>query len=818
MALDPSKPASQTKVNRGTVLLESGSPTSLLCLVHQGEVSAVNPSHNNRILYRMGSNSTPGFSSMVSGEPLSCRYVVSQDAVISSFPVRRDNFSNMILGKLNMGIMAVRSQAQEIIAIYNQLKQYYQFIGLAQKQMDNLALVFNKANPAALKSLQPGTESVDPLLPQIKLTVDEFQNSGGEFPNPISRPWLEEDHSSLLKTDYNQMPDFDLDEFQFLRRMLALPADVQAAVFKADINILHGLSQRLGRLYQSIIVEIIQNQHAMDDALSSLVSGDYSYAEKFFLFIETMAPSSPVSRGEMEDVARFLTASARKLLDAYGKITGVPFEKNTPSLKKLAEMISQKEPVKQTSQESSVTAGVDLAAVKRDLSGSVSKIMSFAGMSSDQIRSVSNDLKSLRKEENPLDSTPELRKLRRQVARVYWETYQKCFHKNREAHGNVPIPVRLMLQFGFFDDEFLDEEHLATLYNLNDNTRAKTEYKILPATDWLHTVASKEEYPSIDEMGLTFFEKLRAEYKDQVWKRESDVPDDIDTYEKRVHYETITFLEPNVRLTSGSPATSFPVLTKYHITIPLHQAHVTYKKMSDVLDRLLSIDYSAFHREMIYNDEKAGILKEFIQQQVIPYFIIVPSIGTKLMMWQDISGRNKASHGRIAVPAFATADLYTLLMDAVGAFRWELTKTIMGPDWNNVSQSSITADYTDYVQFYKKNRDLSPEIKEKLASEFKRFRTDRDRYVNDYINWIKFESQGIMKLNRVARAIFNRHIPFAKPIRDTLANQPAFADLTERLGNIRKKKLRELEVRYRKYGDYGALPEVLRRTIDFYKD
>jgi hypothetical protein len=163
------------------------------------------------------------------------------------------------------------------------------------------------------------------------------------------------------------------------------------------------------------------------------------------------------------------------------------------------------------------------------------------------------------------------------------------------------------------------------------------------------------------------------------------------------------------------------------------------------------------------------------------------------------------------------ADLYTLLLEALAAFRWELTKSILGPDWNNVSIPSITADYTDYVQFYKKNRELSPEIKEKLAAEFKRFRTDRDRYTNDYVSWIKSESEGILKLNKVARAIFYRHIPFSKPVRDKICTQPAYADLHNRFTNIRNRKLRELETKYRKYGEGDALPDILKRNLDYYK-
>jgi hypothetical protein len=246
----------------------------------------------------------------------------------------------------------------------------------------------------------------------------------------------------------------------------------------------------------------------------------------------------------------------------------------------------------------------------------------------------------------------------------------------------------------------------------------------------------------------------------------------------------------------------------------MERAFITREKLSEEIEKILSVDYSCFHREVLINDEEQGIMKEFVQMAVMPNFIIVPSIGTKVMMWQDLSGRSKNSRGRISVPVFATADLYTLLLDAVGAFRWELTKSIMGPDWNNVSQSSITADYTDYVQFYKKNRDLSQEMKEKLAAEFKRFRSDRDRFVNDYTTWIKYESEGVPKLNKVARGIFYRHVPFAKGIRETLSTQPAYSEFQNRFKNIRTRKLKELEVRYRKFGD--AIPDVLKNNMAFY--
>jgi hypothetical protein len=169
-------------------------------------------------------------------------------------------------------------------------------------------------------------------------------------------------------------------------------------------------------------------------------------------------------------------------------------------------------------------------------------------------------------------------------------------------------------------------------------------------------------------------------------------------------------------------------------------------------------------------------------------------------------------------PIFATDDLYDMVLHATGAYKWELTKTLLGPDWNNITSGSLTADYTDYVQFYKKNRDLSQEVKEKLAMEFKRFRDDRARFINDYMIWAKYESDGTQRLNKVIRKIMAKHVPFTKPIRENLLKLPNFQEIIQKSINIKKRKAIELEPRYKKYrsDNNGILPKELENTIKFY--
>lgn len=821
MALDLSKPLQQAKIPAGTMLYNPGAQPAALTLLHQGEIQCVNrfDKSGKRKLYSLGPNSVAGFAQLLLGQPLPCGLRVTQDSVISSFPVR-GAFQNLILGKLNVGMMAVRSLMTETMQAQQAVRGLAAYLTQILRANDNLSLAYYRCNPEVFKTQghEGAGDVIDPALTAARMVVADFQQNGGQLPQTFNQIWLQGDHSGILKKSYEFESSFDTEEFNFLRRLLALPPNLQGEMFKADIKILEGLCRKLAHEVQGCIQEIYQLQDGIDTSLETLLHGDYSFVEKFFLLSDLLNSGfNNVSLPEFTAMARFLQSTADGLLRNYQSLQEIPYPASAPGLAKLRDFVTEnKEAAREAEPRPAVTAvqaGVNMDAIKSELAGSAGKIMGFLKTPADEQKAILAHLKTFRGLQNPMDSGGDPRKLRRAISQIYWKIYEQAYEKFKESRGNVPRPVQMLLQYGFFDEELLDLDAQAFLYSMEDSSAAR--YSIYNALDWLDRVATAAEPPSVDEMGLTYFEKLKNEFKDRGWKRESDVPPDINTRERRLRYEIMNFLEINVRLTSGSPATAFPILTRYQVTTPLDKAFVSFERLSDEIDNLLKTDYSAFHREVIMNDEERGIMKEFVMKQVIPNFIIVPSIGTKVMMWQDVSGRSKSSTGRIAVPVFATADLLTLLLEAVAAFRWELTKTIMGPDWNNVSQSSITADYTDYVQFYKKNRELSQEIKEKLATEFKRFRSDRDRFTNDYISWIKYESQGVMKLNKVARAIFYRHIPFAKPIRDNLANQPAFADIHNRFKNIRNRKYKELEIKYRKYGE--QIPPELQESLDFYK-
>jgi hypothetical protein len=136
--------------------------------------------------------------------------------------------------------------------------------------------------------------------------------------------------------------------------------------------------------------------------------------------------------------------------------------------------------------------------------------------------------------------------------------------------------------------------------------------------------------------------------------------------------------------------------------------------------------------------------------------------------------------------------------------------------WADPVEGGITGLYFDYVNFYKKNKKLSLEAKDKITEKFRGIRTNRDRFADDYTMWVLFEKDGIMRVNSVIRDMFYRNIPFKKEIRDKLDNMPAYNEIAPRYKNIQNRNITAFERKYKKYtGEDGRLPNVLQKYMDY---
>ena len=159
------------------------------------------------------------------------------------------------------------------------------------------------------------------------------------------------------------------------------------------------------------------------------------------------------------------------------------------------------------------------------------------------------------------------------------------------------------------------------------------------------------------------------------------------------------------------------------------------------------------------------------------------------------------------------------MLETAGRFRWEMCRKEQGARWNDIREMSLTSEYYDYVQYYKKNHDLSPEAKEKLKNALWKAKNNyREVFVKDYQVWIKYEAKGSFRMNRVARGILFRYCPFVKEIRDSLKVSPMYQEMIQKYDIIigrEKRHVALFEDKYRKAG--GELTEEMIVNKEFYE-
>jgi hypothetical protein len=261
-----------------------------------------------------------------------------------------------------------------------------------------------------------------------------------------------------------------------------------------------------------------------------------------------------------------------------------------------------------------------------------------------------------------------------------------------------------------------------------------------------------------------------------------------------------------------------PILFKEAIFGYLDKLIVTKKKINDSVKNILETDYSAFYREALYTNVDLKIAHETIMLNVYPDIILMPIFGSNATMWQEIGSKDKKTPGRFCFPVMTAGNIDDLMVKTFGRFRWELCRCIQGMSWNDVKVKSLTSEYMDYIQFYRKNRDLSDDAKDKIKLQIQKARNNsREIFLIDYEAWIKNESNGSMKMNKVAREILATYCPFNKALRNKINVQKPYELAQARFLRLNQKKKQEIAVRIKAVKKItDDVPKELMDTYDFY--
>lgn len=210
-------------------------------------------------------------------------------------------------------------------------------------------------------------------------------------------------------------------------------------------------------------------------------------------------------------------------------------------------------------------------------------------------------------------------------------------------------------------------------------------------------------------------------------------------------FETIRQM---AKMTCGRQGNHFPVLSKEYLRSIPEEIGIR-ENVLKVLIKIEKIDPEVFCRQ--YRSQL---------NRIPPFVILIPSYGDIGFCWEPFDRYNRiTSRGRVAIPMYAKNITVTLLR-TLADLRWQVAKEKASYYW---MEEGLTGNYYQWYQ----NQKLKGDIKE--------------YFIEDYMNWVLKESEGIQKLSREVRDIFWRYMPFTQEIKDDLKlRAPVYQELCQK--------------------------------------
>lgn len=418
------------------------------------------------------------------------------------------------------------------------------------------------------------------------------------------------------------------------------------------------------------------------------------------------------------------------------------------------------------------------------------------------------------------------RRVRQSVTTQFLQLYKAVFYRAAKAPGgpkdhDTPLAVYMFLYFGYVDEGLAGTGNALTLARLALKLRDLASGAlghVYPLYDWLLAVLHGDKEPSRSEFDEDYSDLVRIRRS----KNEITVAQErvmlADTGAK-LEFELSNMIPSILKMTYGRISTYCPVFTEGGVLKSLDDCFLTTSKIDEALDAILSVDFSAYYREYLYSNTTAGIPKEMFHVEVTPDFILTPVIGTRAVMWQEIEGKRRTSPARMALPIFFLEDLKVAMARVTAEFRWEMCKRVQGARWNDLSEPSLTAEYCDFYQFYRRNRELSQEAKDKLKLGLQKARGSyKEMFVQDYTPYVLYEGAGSPRLVRPVREVIFKYCPFSEEIRKNLSGHPMFKDMLDRYNVKLGQALHKIDLLKRRIEATGnKVPEDLLKEEQFIK-
>jgi len=643
--------------------------------------------------------------------------------------------------------------------------------------------------------------------PKIKILTDALKNYAeikSSFP-PLIYFSIEQFENYLNGFSLNGVKKYDLESVEYFNALMDIDQECRDNFFKEDPKLLvyhcTELLETFHKLRECVKKEIEYSSILLNNVFCN--TNDSLITELIRAYVEIR--NSDRDTAALPNFISYISERYKNMVsyfeEKYEFSLGIDMNKLNILLSGIKSEVTQPDEEVKVSQED----------VLYEMLGSMDRILNYSGIEQEKRDFFKSFIENFKEYRPKIDSISA--ESRRKLNTIFFELYEAVILKYAEEKPEDKA-LDMFLSYGFVDSDLLSPRQTYELYITLDKFSSAQGYIHL-MKNWLKKIISGDKIPSVNELGVAY-EKIIKEQQ----HRGANNSTDIDTGRYRLHFEISNMFRTSHRVCSGHIGTYFPILCRDTIPEDIRRIAVTPDKLQKSLSELLERDFSVFHRELFYSGEKEVFKKELIMKQVLPDIILVPVAGSRALMWQEISGVSKASSGRFIIPILTSEDITLMMIKLAGQFRWELCRSMMGGRWNDISYNSLTSVYADYIDSYKKNKNLTPEAKDSIYSQIKRNNNNlRNIFTSDYELWLRYEYLGSRKLNKEARAIMYQFCPFRASKRTQLLSQPVFSDIATRFENERKKIVREIEKRYAYYIKSGyVLDPELEDNLKFYKE
>lgn len=451
-----------------------------------------------------------------------------------------------------------------------------------------------------------------------------------------------------------------------------------------------------------------------------------------------------------------------------------------------------------------------------DVENSMNTILNYAEVDAETAAAFRESIGKFAKMTDKNASDDAARKLRLTITKQFYVIYEKAFLKSMQDSSSVPKVVKMFFNFGYVDEKLAGMENAAYLYRIVDKLPTDPKRKVYTAYEWFTAIYQGKKAPSRNEFDSDFPTYLR-EQKTTGNITAADEARMVNDPKEQVLFEIRNMFQSVNKISFGRVLSFCPVFSEHNVLKDLEASLVSVDKVEEAFKKIREIDFSAYYRDVTYANPDLGIAKESIGVEVLPDIILMPNVGTRGIAWQEIEGRKRTTPARMMVSLFQMEDLTNILVRLTGDFRWEMCKRVQGARWNDISEASLTSEYFDYIQFYRKNRELSADAKDKIKLSMQKAKNSyKEMFIRDYEAWILYEGAGSPRLNKVSRNIIFTYCPFSKAIRQKLLINPLYKDTMARYDIKLAQKLHHYDNLFQKLKNTGtAIPQELQKQYEY---